>query len=127
MRTRALDLFQRVTRQTFDSVELFVAELAELRVLRGEIISLKDLRYTNLPLIEDLEVQAQDNAERLSEACVSFLLQEDSLLPYQEKIKEKGDRIPSTLSRVSINGISKSTPLCMEMISGLRPLIAFNV
>ncbi|NRB53222.1 MAG: DNA repair ATPase [Saprospiraceae bacterium] len=85
----AKDIFKEVDRQSFDQIDAFVQALADLRKLRGAIISLKDLRYTNLELINELEVEAVEKSERLSEACVEFLLDEKALAPYQAKIEEK--------------------------------------
>lgn len=82
-------LFKEVDRQSFDQIDAFVQALAELRKLRGAVISLKDLRYTNLELINELEVEAVEKSERLSQACVEFLLDEKALAPYQAKIEEK--------------------------------------
>ena len=85
----AKELFKEVDRQSFDQIDAFVQALAELRKLRGAVISLKDLRYTNLALINELEVEAVEKSERLSQACVEFLLDEKALAPYQAKIEEK--------------------------------------
>lgn len=85
----ARELFKEVDRQSFDQIDAFVQALAELRKLRGAVISLKDLRYTNLELINELEVEAVEKSERLSQACVEFLLDEKALAPYQAKIEEK--------------------------------------
>ena len=127
VRTKAIDLFQKVSRQTFDNVNLFVSALAELRVLRGEIISLKDLRYTNLDLITELEEKAQENAEQLSEGCVGFLLEDDSLEPYQLKIREKESQVPSVKTareanelEEEVNGIGEELQLLIDIVSNLK-------
>lgn len=85
----ARQLFKEVERQSFDQIDAYVQTLAELRKLRGAVISLKDLRYTNLELINELEVEAVEKSTQLSEACVAFLLDEKALAPYQAKIEEK--------------------------------------
>lgn len=85
----AKQLFKEVERAAFDQIDAFVQTLAELRKLRGAIISLKDLRYTDMELIQTLELEAVEKNEALSEACVAFLLDEKALAPYQSKIEEK--------------------------------------
>ncbi|MEN0006578.1 MAG: DNA repair ATPase, partial [Bacteroidota bacterium] len=87
VRTAALDLFQKVQRQSFDSVDLFVEALAQLRKMRGQIISLRELRYNDPELIEQLEEEAVIKSEKLSEDCVRFLLEPDALAPYLAKIE----------------------------------------
>lgn len=89
VKTKAEELFDSIRRNTFDAVDLFVKTLAELRVLRGEIISLKELRYTDLELVETLEAQCAENSSQLADGCVRFLLEDKALQPYLQKIAEK--------------------------------------
>lgn len=84
--SQAIDLFARIKRESFDSIDLFVQVLAELRTLRGEIIGLKELRYADVALIEELEKQAAEANQQLSNDCMQFLLREEALLPYGKKI-----------------------------------------
>ena len=125
--TRANALFQQVKRQTFQNVDDYVKTLAELRALRGEIIGLKDLRYTNLPLIEQLETQAAEAAARLSEDCVNFLLEEDALVPYQDKIAEPETELANIQTateadelREKVEGIGSELELLIDIVSNLK-------
>ena len=55
--------------------------------MRGELISLKDLRYTDLPTIEGLrEAQLQRIRAGNCQRTVDFLLQPDALAPYEKKV-----------------------------------------
>ena len=125
--TKALDLFQRVRRQSFDSVDLFVRALADLRTLRGEIISLKDLRYTDLPLIEELESQAEENSARLSEDCIGYLLEENALQPYREQIQVRRNELEKVASakqaeelEENADKIGEELQLLIEVVSNLK-------
>lgn len=93
VQTRSLALFAKIKRESFDSIDLFVQVLAELRVLRGEIIGLKDLRYAKLDLIGELEAQAAEANQQLSGDCVQFLLREDALLPFGKKIEAEATAV----------------------------------
>ncbi|HFA50457.1 MAG TPA: AAA family ATPase [Bacteroidetes bacterium] len=86
VKARAAELFKSIKHGTFDAVDIFVKNLSELRTLRGEIISLKDLRYSEPDLIENLETQCAEQSERLSADCVRFLLDDKALHPYFIKI-----------------------------------------
>ena len=127
VRTKALNLFQQVKRQNFDSVELFVSALSQLRVIRGEIISLKDLRYTDLELVAELESQAEEGMAKLSESCVNFLLQDDALIPYEERIQEESKllegiettKIASELEE-RIDQIGTDLQLLIDIVSNLQ-------
>ncbi|MCI5082832.1 MAG: DNA repair ATPase [Saprospiraceae bacterium] len=127
VRSQALDLFQQVKRQSFDSIDLFVAKLAELRTIRGEIIGLKDLRYTKPQLIEQLEEEAAKMAERLSEECVGFLLQDDALQPYEEKIESCRSGLEEVHSakagkelEEAIDQIGEELQLMIDIVSNLK-------
>ncbi|MFK7934666.1 MAG: DNA repair ATPase, partial [Saprospiraceae bacterium] len=87
VRTKSDDLFQKAKRASFSTVDDYVNLLAELRILRGEIITLKALRYTDLELIQQLEETAIEVTGQLSEGCVNFLLEENALDPYRTKIE----------------------------------------
>ncbi|MCA9247824.1 MAG: DNA repair ATPase, partial [Planctomycetales bacterium] len=71
-----------VQSERFEHIDAFVRSLAELRTLRGEIISLRDLRYVDLAHVDRLDKQVSEEADRLAGRCVEFLLQPDSLAPY---------------------------------------------
>lgn len=127
VQTKALDLFQKVRRQTFDSVDLFVRALAELRSIRGEIISLKDLRYTDFALIEELENQAGENAARLSQDCVGYLLREDALAPYTQQILEQKNNLKQVESarqgaevEENVDNIGDELQLLIEVVGNLK-------
>ncbi len=91
---RAKEAILAIGRKRFDHINDFVTSLAELRSVRGEIISLRDLRYADLALVDQLDKRVSEEADRLAQRSVAFLLQPDSLAPYQAAIREQQDRIP---------------------------------
>ncbi|MFP4106207.1 MAG: DNA repair ATPase [Phycisphaerae bacterium] len=84
----------RVKNATFANINEYVRSLTDLRTLRGEVISCKDLRYADVELVEQLEKQVAENTEKLSQQCVEFLLKPESLAPYEKRIAEQKQRIP---------------------------------
>jgi MoxR-like ATPase len=86
VRGEADKIFHVLKTTEFDSVDLFVDNLAELRRVRGETISLKDLRYVDLDAVSSLEQSIMESAERLSRGCVEFLLQPAALDSYRERV-----------------------------------------
>ncbi len=124
---KANQIFDQIKRQTFNNIDQFVGFLTDLRILRGEITGLKDLRYTNLELIEQLQEQAAEANGQLSESCVAFLLQEDALLPYQEKIDAEAAKIEelSTAKEAAeqedaFNQIGSELEMLIEIVSNLK-------
>ncbi len=94
---KVTDIFRHITKQKFDNIDRYVTLLADLRNVRGEIISLKDLRYIDLPLVEELENSVVDRTLRLSQDCVNFLLRKDSLNSYVKKV----DEINASVEKIS--------------------------
>lgn len=121
------DLMSRIKRVRYDRVEVYVKALADIRALRGEIISTKELRYVDIALIDELEQQAAAQADKLSAACVRFLLREDALQPYLEKVEAQQAAVKE-LSKVTeantveeaIDIIGKELELLIEVVSNLK-------
>ena len=78
-----------------DDIRGFVQHLADLRLRRGEIIGLRELRYCDSALIDDLDDRAAKAADAVSESTVEFLLREESLDPYRRRSKRSARRSPS--------------------------------
>jgi len=83
-----------------DDIRGFVHHLAELRLRRGEIIGLRELRYADSALIDDLDARAAAAADSVSARTVEFLLREESLDPYRTAIESQ---------RASLAAITKTT------------------
>ena len=96
---RAKELFNQVIRADFRTVDDFVENLGGLRRMRGEIITLKDeVRFIDKSEMEALEAQVKEQMDVLSQRCVEFLLQPESLNPYRDRSEEQ---------RGKVDGISK--------------------
>ncbi len=81
------ELLKSVGRKRFESIDEFVQSLASLRRVRGEIIGLRELRYADAALIDELEQEVIQTTEELSQRCVQFLLRDDALLPYEQSVQ----------------------------------------
>ncbi|MEN7551701.1 DNA repair ATPase [Rapidithrix thailandica] len=124
---QAKELIDKVRRRQYKEIDDFVQTLASIRKLRGDTISLKELRYADIPAIEALEQQLAEKNEDVSQKCVLFLLQEDSLLPYQQKVAGQNDKIEE-VSKVAeadaIQGendqIGQELEMLIEIVSNLK-------
>jgi hypothetical protein len=85
VRKRCTDQFQNVRRASFRVLNDFVLNLASLRKLRGELITLKEVRYVDVAQVEELEKQVVTQTEELSGLCVKFLLKPEALEPYRKQ------------------------------------------
>lgn len=92
-RQQAHTVLGQVRNRRFDGIDEFVTTLAELRSVRGNIISLSELRYVDEELVASLEQEVAGQTEKLSQKCVKFLLQPESLQPYQTKVAAQQGQI----------------------------------
>ncbi|CAA6824693.1 MAG: ATPase [uncultured Aureispira sp.] len=123
----AVTLFKEISSTSYLKIDQFVQNLADLRVVRGEVISLRELRYTDIPLIEELEGQAVEINAKLSSECVSFLLKDDALQPYLERVSEAQGQIDQVETgrqgkqlEERIDEIGKELELLIEIVSNLK-------
>lgn len=80
------DLVRKLHPDDWKSIDPFVETLGKLRTQRGHVITLKDMRYADLPKLEELEAEAVRQFDGISQRAVGFLLGEGSLTPYLERI-----------------------------------------
>ncbi len=121
------ELISSIGTVRFDSVEKYVDSLAQLQVRRGEIISLKDLRYVDMARIEKIENVVAEYYDRLSNDCVDFLLKEDALLPFTQKLDAIEQSIP-TLKKTTemedtgkaLDGVNAGLDLLTELVNTLK-------
>ncbi|HAV63723.1 MAG TPA: AAA family ATPase, partial [Verrucomicrobiales bacterium] len=88
-RKRCDEQFNELRRTGFKRLEDFVHHLAAIRKLRGELITLKEVRYIDLATVEKLEQQVAGENETLSGATVKFLLKPEALDPYRKEAAER--------------------------------------
>ena len=124
---KATTLFKDISTTSYTKIDQFVQHLADLRVVRGEVISLRELRYTDIPLIEQLEQQALEINGKLSTECVEFLLKDDALQPYLERVAAAQAEIENVETarqgknlEENIDAIGKELELLIEIVSNLK-------
>ncbi|MEL6823330.1 MAG: AAA family ATPase, partial [Calditrichota bacterium] len=121
------DLLEETKRPNFKTVDKYVGKLTALRGLRGELISLQEIRYINLAAIEELEKAIAERSELLSNACVEFLLKPNALKPYVERVGALEKRIPE-VGKVAdgnklaeeIDAVAGELEMLIEVVSNLK-------
>ena len=121
------ELLKTIERNRFESIDDFVASLAQLREQRGHAIGLRDLKYADESVITSLEERTAEKADRLSRRCVEFLLTPNALTPYQEKVQGVSDQVPEIHSvsdakklQEEIEQSSTDLELLTETVSNLK-------
>ncbi|QDV25082.1 DNA repair ATPase [Aureliella helgolandensis] len=120
-------LLAAIQRSSFDSVTAFVEKLAAIRTQRGHAIGLRELRFIDLPAVEELETQLSEAATRLGLRCVQFLLTPSALDPYRKRIVQCEGEIPEVHSasegrqlQEQLLQISSDLELLIETVSQLK-------
>jgi hypothetical protein len=98
--TAARDLINANATHIYDHINVFVEALAGLRQMRGEAIALRQLRYIEPALVDELEAQVAEQTQTLGRRAVEFLLQPGSMEPYDQTAVELAEKIPG-LTRVA--------------------------
>jgi len=88
------EIIEAIDYGRIEDISGFVEQLTQLRSVRGEVISLRDLRYADTEMIEALESEVAGHTERLSRQCVEFLLQSESLDPYRRTAEQQKQEVP---------------------------------
>lgn len=116
-----------INRSSKNEIGNFVQLLNQLRATRGEVITLKDLRYIDLKLVDSYEKKLIQQTETISNECVSFLLDQKALQPYQEKVEELKTEIENAGKVIRVdeleeeaNAVSSELELLIDIVGGLK-------
>ncbi|WP_299109274.1 DNA repair ATPase [uncultured Tenacibaculum sp.] len=118
--TKSEELFGKIKSTSFKSIDDFVVLLNQLRTLRGEVISLHDIRYINADLLKELEEQVAEQNNLISKRCVQFLLNDKALEPYHNRVAEKQEALPNIKKVVDVKSLEKEVN---QITSDLEMLI----
>jgi len=121
------ELFNEIKRRRFEVIDDFVDSLSQLRRLRGEVIALGDLRYTDEKLVAKLTADVAEQVDQLAKRCVDFLLRDDSLAPYQTRVEAQHQQVDG-LKKVAeakileeqIDASAAELEMLIEIVSNLK-------
>ena len=112
---------------SYDNIDLFVNSLSDLRRVRGELVALKDLRYTDLSFIEKMEKEVREKSDQLSSDCIDFLDKPEGLEPYKIKANElesEVEKIKNSMDGKKLSEDIEKTAgnlnLLIEVVSNLK-------
>ncbi|MDH0675581.1 DNA repair ATPase [Empedobacter sp. GD03861] len=110
----------KVNSTTYNQLDLLVEHLAEARKIQGKVIDLRSIRYINLDRVQELENQLQEVNENLSTKTIEFLLLDEALIPYEEKVAEQKNLVASIEKVIDAKVIEEA---CLKIASELELLI----
>ncbi|MDB2428836.1 DNA repair ATPase [Akkermansiaceae bacterium] len=101
-------LLKSVRHSPPDDIFGFVHHLSELRKRRGEVIGLRDLRYVDAALVDDLEKEVATAADDTAAKTVAFLLKPESLNPYREAVESQQAKLPKLAKVIDADEVAEA-------------------
>ncbi len=86
--SEATSLSKKLKRQSLKSLDEFVTFLNLLREIRGKLVSCKELRYVDMNQVESIESTIIELTDSTSNDCIQFLLRDDAMNSYEQKVLE---------------------------------------
>ncbi|MCP5527336.1 MAG: DNA repair ATPase [Verrucomicrobiales bacterium] len=127
IRTRCQDRFDLIRRADFKSLNDFVQHLTALRQLRGELITLREVRYIDVAALDAVEETVTKQGEHLSAACVKFLLRPEALEPYRKEAASQLAAVDSVTKVAEGRDLEKTVAktggeleMLIEIVNGLK-------
>lgn len=81
------ELIFKINSTTVETLDQMVHQLADARKLQGEVIDLKNVRYIDISGVDALLEKLGEINTDLSDKTIAFLLREEALLPYEQKVE----------------------------------------
>ncbi|WP_405631422.1 DNA repair ATPase [Pseudoalteromonas sp. Ld20] len=82
------DVTRDIRPDSFKAAPQFVQGIDALKILKGQVISLEDIKYIDTDALNALQNQIDERLGEVSQATAAFLQQDSALAPYHEKLKE---------------------------------------
>lgn len=121
------ELTFKVNSTVVESLDQLVNQLAEARKLQGELIDLKNVRYINIEKADGLLENLSKMTTDLSDKTIEFLLREEALVPYEQKVLEqkgKVEEITKVFDAKAIeeanSNISSELELLIDILNSLK-------
>lgn len=119
-------ILRQATIQRFTRIEEHVAILAALRKARGQVVSLKELKYLDAAAIAKLEESVASQATTQARKCIEFLAQPAALQPWRDQTAALRQSIPATATATAARKLddqlvaeADSLQMLMEILANL--------
>lgn len=124
---RAQELLSKLKYGSFDTIDEYVSALADIRTLRGQIVSLKDLRYVEQEVVSKLDEQVKVKYDEFAQKCVQFLLAPEGLKPYETKVTQLSGEVDQVKKSMEgkelekrMNETSRDLELLIDIVSNFK-------
>lgn len=121
------ELLKKLEFGTFETIDEYVKILADIRNLRGKIVSLRDLRYTEEKTVDALDLAVKEKNDEFSNKCVQFIIRPEGLKVYEDKVKALQDGIDKVIKSKEgkeltqkMDDTSKELELLMDIVGNFN-------
>ena len=119
-------LVRKIASSRFEHIDDYVSTLAALRHLRGQVITLRELRYIDMDEVDQIEQSVVEQSDAISHRCVEFLLDEEALGPFADTVHDHADQVPqvdtvaaATRLETEIDTTSQTLDMLIDTVSSL--------
>jgi len=113
-------LLSSIKNAKFNSLDKLVKLLADTRRMQGEVIEMNNQKYIDTAKIDGLKETLAKTAGKLSEKTVEFLLRDEALIPYENKVTDQKKLVEEVQKVIDANKIEEN---CKFISSELELLI----
>lgn len=121
------DLSIKVRNRSFSSLDQIVHMLTYTRKMQGAVIDLMNIKYMDEEEVEILKNTLQEYNSLLSNETVDFLLREEALLPYEEKVQLQKSAVKDVNKTIdaqpilsAIGDISLDLEMLIDILNSLK-------
>jgi hypothetical protein len=104
-------------------VDPFLEALAKLRMMRGQVITLRELRYMDLARLGDLDKRVAERFDEVSKECVRFLLKDDALAPLVADLEAVAAKMPEMKKAAEVKPFKDKLDLSAEGLALLGEVV----
>ncbi len=127
MQSQVDALVSRIKNTKADSLDELVHLLADTRRMQGAVIDLLNIKYVDPEAVQSLKDTLQQYNLSVSQDTVDFLLKDEALLPYEQKVAVQKDKVAGVTKVIdaqeidqAMKEIAAELELLVDMLSGLK-------
>ena len=101
------------------SLDQLVSQLSQIRALQGKCIDLKNVRYVEVSKLDALVENLDQLSKEISDKTIQFLLQEDALVTYQDRVESQKigiENITKTIEAKAIEEVNTEISSQLELL-----------
>jgi MoxR-like ATPase len=117
-------LLSNMRPETWRQIDPFLSAMTALRRQRGQLITMKEIRYVDLTRLEALEAEVVEHFDRVSRGCVEFLLGEEALAPLIAQLDALLEKIGGVDRAADIAPLQEELEATTEGLNLLSEVVA---